>query len=200
MGFWSQVTGVDAVAAAVNAVLMEHTLVQGGPELRQRLVDGLVPFLQEATRASGDTSASTVVNFFNRQTRPVQLNLLVAVAAALDVPPAAAGAQGWHHIRNPMAVLPPSPRTWERVRDAQRLVLRELGIDVHVPHEPFTLPDPIAEPGPVAQLDELLAGLDFDEQHQRNDDAYDEAEIGVTEYMQEFRRLLLEEVRATLRR
>jgi len=196
MGFWSQVTGTDAISAAVNAVYMEHLLAAADPAARERILERAIPFVQRALPGNV-VSAADATLFFNRQHRAVQLNILACVAIELGIGPAIPGAKAWFEVRNAAAALPAEDIARSRVRDAERLIQSDHGIAVRVPDEPMTLQAPVDDP--VAQamqaLDDFMASQDFDEHHDMNDVAYDEGEADLPQYLAEFRRLLIAEVR-----
>lgn len=208
MGFWSQITGGEAVAAAYNAVLMEHLLTTLNKQERQELSARVIPVIRRAISPSA--SDAEVARLFNRAERPIQLNLLCYAAIDLEHYPAVGGAK-WFDIRNPFAALPSEEIAWKKVRDAERLILYDHGIDVLVPMSPFHIPDdwhqsdvldvtdePTLPPGQKVHI--CLAPMTWDEQHTANDQRYDAGEIDTSEHLQNFRKILLAEVADLIRR
>lgn len=185
MSIFSTLTGSDGVAAAANAVYMEH-LLSVLPQARlEELTRALETHL--ARTASYGTHSDAVARF-NRASRAVQLNLLVHAATEIGQRPAIAGVRGWFDVRNPFTALPTAEVAAERVRDAERLVSRQYGVEVHVPPEAFALPTP--------EVDGVDIGPNFEALHQANDQAYLDGDIEPHEHLQAFRRILLHEVRA----
>lgn len=120
MGFWSTVTGMDAAAAATNAVLMEHALSGLKPNSYAPLGSALSALL---IRTAG-SPASANLDRLNRSSRAAQLNLLAFAMAELDWPPRMPG-EKWLQISNPFTAAPDLPETWDRIEQARRLLLQK---------------------------------------------------------------------------
>lgn len=167
MGFWSTVTGMDATAAAANAVLMEHALAGLKPSSYPPLGSAVRALL---IRVHGNSS-SGILNHLNGASRAAQLNLLAFAMAELDWPPRMPG-EKWFHISNPFVAAPDLPETWERVEQARRLLLRKhpdapvvpntrfVFDQSFVPHEPGTVPPPPLPPAPSHHNDSFRARLE----------------------------------------
>lgn len=134
MGFWSQITGADAMAGAYNAVLAEHALSQLLPAENERVH---MQFAQSAmSGVPRGTDPRQVLASIEAGGRILQLNMFAIAMADCAIAPLLPR-EMWMQISNPFSALPNTPALWAKVRNIEADMLRKHAVHIHVPNESY---------------------------------------------------------------